>query len=276
MKLIDSHAHVNFNSYKEDADEVIQRSLDAGIRIINVGTQYSTSERAIEYAHKYDGVWAAIGVHPIHLVKGSFKYSDGDELTAVEIKTVGEEVDFDVYRKLAEDEKVVAFGEIGLDYHHFEEGDDTDAIKAKQKEVLIGFINLANETGKPVMIHCWDAYPDLLTVLTEHPVKKAGVIHSFVGGYKTARKFIELGYAIGMNGVVTYSDSFDRLITEIDLANIILETDCPYLAPGEHKGNRNEPAYVIEVAEKIAKIKGITVEKVAEQTTMNVEKLFNI
>jgi len=276
MQLIDSHAHVNFSAYREDADEVIQRSLDAGISLVNVGTQLSTSKRAIDYAHKYDGVWAAIGVHPIHLVKGDFEYSDGDELTAVEIKTIGEEVDFATYLELAKDEKVVALGEVGLDFHHFNEGDDVDAIKAKQREVLIGFIELANKVDKPVMIHCWDAYPELLEVLTQHPVGRAGVIHSFIGGYKTAKKFIDLGYMIGLNGIITYSDSYTRLINEIDLENIIVETDCPYLAPGEHKGERNEPLYVAEVAKKIADVKGISLDKVAKETTINVKKLFNI
>lgn len=276
MQLIDSHAHVNFSAFKVDAEEVIKRSLDSGISLVNVGTQLSTSKRAIDYAHKYEGVWAAVGVHPIHLVKGDFEYSDGDELTAVEIKTIGEEVDFEIYRELAKDKKVIAFGEIGLDFHHFDENDDVETIKAKQKEVLIRFLNIANEIGKPVMIHCWDAYPELLEILAENPVEKRGVIHSFIGSYKTAKKFTDLGYFIGLNGIITYSDNYERMIKEIDIANIILETDCPYLAPGEHKGERNEPSYVIEVAQKVAEIKGLPLDKVAEQTTMNVKKLFNI
>jgi TatD DNase family protein len=151
-----------------------------------------------------------------------------------------------------------------------------EELKNKQKEIFTKFINLANELEKPLAVHCWDAYNDLYEILKNKPVKKTGVIHSFVGGYKTANKFIELGFFIGLNGVVTYSDSFDRLIKEVPLEKILIETDCPYLTPVPHKGQRNEPLYVAYVAEKIAKIKQITEEKVAEITTQNAKKLFNL
>ncbi|MEI6266441.1 MAG: TatD family hydrolase [bacterium] len=276
MNLIDSHAHVNFAVYSDDYDEVLRRSLSQGVRVVNVGTQYTTSNRAVKYAHQFEGVWAAVGTHPVHLKKGSFDYSDSDELDSTEIQTIGEDFDYVKYLELAKDSKVVAIGEIGLDYHHFEDGDDIKGLKDRQKEVLIEFIQLANEVDKPVMIHCWDGYPDLLEILTEHPVNKKGVIHSFIGGYKTANKFIELGYKIGLNGMITYSDTYHRLIREIDLSHIILETDCPYLAPVPHKGERNEPALVFEVAKTIAAVKDIAIELVAESTTINTERLFNI
>jgi len=276
MNLVDSHAHVNFAVYSDDYDEVLRRSLSQGVRVVNVGTQYSTSKRAVDYAHQFKGVWAAVGTHPIHLKKGSFEYSDNNELDSTEIQTIGEDFDYAKYLELAKDSKVVAIGEIGLDYHHFEDGDDIEVLKERQKEVLIEFIRLANEVDKPVMIHCWDGYPDLLRILTEYPVNKKGVIHSFIGGYKTANKFIELGYKIGLNGMITYSDTYHRLIREIDISHIILETDCPYLAPLPHKGERNEPALVFEVAKTIATVKQIAIELVAESTTINTERLFNI
>ena len=290
--LIDSHAHVNFAAFKDGADEVIKRALDNKVFMINVGSQYSTSKRAIEYAHKYEtGVWAAIGVHPIQLRKGRLSYQDDDELLPQEIETSGEDFDYEKYLELAKDPKVVAIGEVGLDYHHFDpprvdeqsspqveagEGNNIEELKTKQKEIFLQFIDLANKVRKPLIVHCWDAYKDLYEILSKKPAEKKGVIHSFVGGYKTAHKFIELGYKIGINGVITYSESFDRLIKEISLDDIILETDCPYLAPVPHKGERNEPLNVRLVAEKIAEIKGISIEEVAEITTQNTQRLFNI
>lgn len=275
--LIDTHAHVNFSAFKDDADEVIKRALDNKIFLINVGSQYSTSVRAVGYAHKYEtGVWAIVGIHPLHLRKKNLSYQDNDELLPQEIRMSGEHFDYEKYLELAKDPKVVAIGEVGLDYHHFEEGDDVEELKAEQKEVFSASIDLANRVQKPLMVHCWDAYDDLYEILLKKPAEKKGIIHSFVGGYKTARKFIELGYKIGLNGVITYSESFDRLIKEISLDDIVTETDCPYLTPVPHKGERNEPLNVRFVAEKIAKIKEISIEEVAEITTRNAQKLFKI
>jgi TatD DNase family protein len=276
LKLIDTHAHVNFRAFKEDGDEVLKRALDAEIGVVNVGSQLSTSKRAVEMAHKNEQVWAAVGIHPLHLQEQTLEYRDDKELEPVEIKTRGEEFDFQAYLELAKDEKTVAIGEVGLDYHHFSENDDKEKLIASQKETFILAIRLANEVEKPIMIHCWDAYDDLFAILKDHPVKKSGVVHSFIGGYKTARKFMDLGFYIGMNGVITYADSFDRLVKETPLEKIVVETDCPYLAPGRFKGERNEPVYVKLVAERIAKIKDISFEEVAKQTTENAKKLLNI
>lgn len=276
MKYVDSHAHVNFNAYKDDHDEVMNRSLDLGVGIINVGSQYKTSARAVAMTEQYLNVWAVVGLHPLHLSAQKIEYADDDELPVTEIEMRGEDYDGEKYFELAKHPKVVAIGEVGLDYHHFEAGDDIEAITAKQKKVLIECIHLANRVNKPIALHCWDAYSDLLQILTEHPVKKLGVVHSFVGGYKTAKKFIELGYKIGLNGVITYGDSFDRLVKEVALENIILETDCPYLTPMPKKGERNEPLGVIAVAQRIANIKGVSLEEVAEITTSNSKALFNL
>lgn len=274
---IDTHAHVNFNVYKDDAEEILKKSLDREIWVVNVGSQYSTSKRAVEMAKKYsEGIYACVGLHPIHLKKGIVKHKDDEELEEIEIPANGEEFDYQKYLELAKKEKVVAIGEVGLDYHHFDETDNISELIQKQKEVFLEFIKIANEVKKPVMIHCWDAYDDLYEILQSHPVKKRGIIHSFVGGYKTAQKFIDLGYKIGLNGIITYGISYDRLIKEIDLENIVVETDCPYLTPVPQKGERNEPILVELVAQKIANIKGISLEEVARITTENAKKIFNI
>jgi TatD DNase family protein len=277
MRYIDSHAHVNFSAFKDDGREVLERAHTNSVGVINVGSQWSTSERAVRLAESYgDNVWAVIGVHPLHLHKQKIEYHDTAELPVTEIAMAGEDPDFAKYFELGKSAKVVAIGEVGLDYHHFEADDNIEALTKKQKEVLLGFIEVANRLSKPIAIHCWDAYSDLLEILKTYPVKKAGVVHSFIGSYKTARKFIELGYKIGLNGVVTYSDSFDRLIKEIDLEQMLLETDCPYLTPGAGRGERNEPLGVIQVAEHIAKIKGLDLAEVAKVTTQNTRALFNL
>lgn len=279
---IDTHAHVNFIAYKDDAEEVLKRTLDGGVFVVNVGSQYSTSKRAVEMAEKYpEGIYAAVGLHPIHLVKRRVNPEDS-ELNENDFETTGEVFDYQKYLELAKNPKVVAIGEMGLDYHHFMDGDNTEELKNKQKETFLQGIKLANVVQKPIMVHCrgnsseGDAYGDLLEILQNNPVEKRGIIHSFMGGYKTARKFTELGYKIGLNGVVTYAEDFNRLIKEVDIKDMVLETDCPYLTPIPHKGERNEPLFVKLVAEKIAEIKEISVEEVAEITTQNAKSVFEL
>ena len=275
--FVDTHAHVNFNAYKDDADEILKKSLAEEIWVVNVGSQYSTSVRALDLAKKYpEGVYACVGMHPIHLKEGIVHHRDDDEMPEIEIPANGEQFDYQKYLELAKDEKVVAIGEVGLDYHHFEEEDNVPVLIQKQKETFAEFIKIANEVQKPIMIHCWDAYPDLLEILEKNPVGKKGIVHSFVGGYKTAKKFIEMGYKIGLNGIITYGISYDRLIKEIDLKDIVIETDCPYLTPVPKKGERNEPVLVEIVAKKIAEVKEIGIEEVAKITTENAKKAFNI
>lgn len=281
--FIDTHAHVNFAAFKDDADEVIKRALEKKVWLVNVGSQYSTSLRAVQYAEKYsEGVFAAVGLHPIQLKKSNFTYRDSEELDETEIKTIGEDFEYGKYLELAKNPKVVAIGEVGLDYKHFEEDDNIPELIKKQKEIFLEFIKIANEVDKPIMIHCWGnyeetkAYDEILEILQNNPVKKAGIIHSFMGSHKTAKKFVELGYKIGLNGVVTYGISYDKLIKEIDLKDIVLETDCPYLTPAPHKGERNVPEYVELVAQKIAEVKNIDVEEVAKVTTKNAKDLFQI
>lgn len=275
MKLFDTHAHLNFRAYDNDIEKVVKRTAKEAY-VINVGAQYSTSIKAVELAQKYDGMWASVGLHPLHLHRQILKYQDDNELSLQEIKTGDENFDYQKYKKLAQNEKVVAIGEVGLDYHHFPEDIEKEPLIKKQKKSFLSAIKLANELKKPLIIHCWDAYSDLYEILSQNHVEKRGVIHSFVGGYKTAKKFIGLGYKIGLNGVITYSESFDRLIKEIELDDIVLETDCPYLAPVPKKGKRNEPLYVIEVAKKIAKIKNMTIQEVVQKTTKNAKKLFKL
>lgn len=272
--LIDTHAHVNFSAYNDDRDEVIKRTLDQGVQIINVGSQFSTSARAVEIAEKYEiGVWAVIGLHPIHLESSHIR-EKVDENEKFEFDTRNEEFDAEKYRALAESKKVVAIGETGIDLHHNPHNLE------KQTRAFKEEIDLAMELDLPVAIHCRKAYKEILEILDEkkkeYGTKLRGVVHSYMGKYNLAPEFIRFGFLLGFNGVITFARDYDRVIGETELENIILETDCPYLTPAPHRGQRNEPAYVKHVAEKIAEIKKIDSDIVTEITTENAGKLFKI
>ncbi len=296
--FIDTHCHLNFKDFREDADEVIKRTLKENVQFIIVGSQYSTSQRAVEYADKYNenekkGVWAAVGIHPVHLFN-----SAGDDDEEFPKKVSLEKFDYNKYLELAKNDKVVAIGEVGLDYHHFETTNlqinkaqqEVERIIDVQKNVFREFIRLANEVGKPLIIHGWNAdkkdrklvggaiaYEDILESIKNNPVEKRGVVHSFIGNYKMAKRFIEEGFVIGLNGIITYSESYDRLIKEIGLENIIIETDAPYLTPNPlERYSRNEPLNVKLVAQKIAEVLNVEVAEVEKITTQNAKKLFGI
>ncbi len=266
--LIDTHSHVNFSAYKDDADEVIRRSLDSNIWMINVGSQYDTSKRAVEMTEKYkEGVYAAVALHPIHL--GPSKYIDEQE---VKFQTKHEEFDREKYKKLASHPKVVAIGETGLDYYHVED----EKIQELQEKVFKQHLKLARELEKPLIFHCRKAYQDLLTKLQATSYKLQAVLHCFMGKWSQAEEFLDMGFYLGFNGLITYCRDYDKVIKNTPLQRILIETDCPYLTPVPHRDERNEPLYVKYAAEKIAEIKEISFEKVADQTTKNAKELFGI
>ena len=257
--LIDTHAHLNFKAYKEDGDEVIKRSLKNDVWLINVGAEWDTSKRAVEYVEKYPkGVFAAVGLHPFHVKDQEFSYKK--------------------YKELALKEKVVAIGEIGLDYYHIE--NDDQETKLLQKQLFLKQLDLAEELQKPVIIHCRNAYQDIIDILKlkikNRELTVKGIIHSFLGDYKQARQYREMGFKITFNGIITFARDYDKVILDTPLDDILLETDCPYLAPVPYRGQRNEPLYVVEVAKKLAEIKKIPLEEVVNQTTANAKKVFNL
>ena len=276
--LIDTHAHVNFNDFKNDAKEVIKKSLDENIWMINVGAERKTSERAVKMAEEYGtGVYAAVGLHPSHLVEQDVEYEENGEI--VKYKSKPEEFDYDFYLNLAKNKKVVGIGECGLDY--FRTSDES--FKEKQKEIFIKHLELAKEVNKPIIIHCRNAHDDLLKILHLAVKPPSGVMHFFTGNLEQAKKYIELGFYISFSGVITFpplrragANAYNDVIKNIPLEKILVETDCPYVAPVPHRGKRNEPAYVKYVAHKIAELRGISFEEVAEQTTKNARKLFGI
>lgn len=310
--LIDSHCHVNFISFKDDANEVIKDFLHNNYAMIVVGSQDSSSRRAIEYADKYDrGVYAAVGLHPIDLIEDTEETAliDGKLYT---FKNRQEDYDEKKYRQLIQSsKKVVAIGEVGLDYYYFDKFSSQKKLefKLKQKEILLRFIRLAEELNKPLIFHCrnaknlatvnddnshgllidddnsdinFGAYGDLLQLIKEEiniGRKIRGVVHCFGGNLAQAQEFIELGFYIGITGIITFkkkTETLQKIIKTIPLENILVETDAPFLSPEPYRGKRCLPQYVEFVAQKIASIKEMNYEVVAQITTNNAKKLFTI
>jgi len=249
--MIDAHCHPQFPQYDQDRDEVIKRGLAAGVKMICVGTDYQMSVAAVELATKYDGVWASVGLHPND---ANFQFSIFN------------------FQTIADKPKVAAIGEVGLDYYRTKEPEK----QKLQRNVLEQFIDLAVSKNKPLIIHCRDAHPDMIELLKAYhlSLKSGGVIHSFTGAWPEAKKYIDLGLYIGLNGIITFTNQYDETVRNASLDRILLETDAPFLAPVPHRGKRNEPLWVVEVAKKIAAIKNRSLDEVAQTTTANARKLF--
>lgn len=276
-KFIDCHTHVNFAAFKGDYKEVIARAHAAGVFLVNVGTQKDTSRRAVEIANEYpEGVYAAVGIHPIHT---DASHHDADELGSSDkeesFTSRGEEFDFEYYRKLAADPKVVAIGECGLDYYRIKE--QGLRIKEKQRGVFEEHIRLAKEVKKPLMIHCRDAFSDLIDILTKYQAagsKHQGIVHFFSGTKEDAKKLLDLGFLFTFGGVITFVRDYDDVIRFIPMDRILSETDAPYVTPAPHRSKRNEPAYVVEVVKKLAELKGVSVDEMKEEIWKNARRFF--
>ena len=304
MQLFDTHTHVNFQPFQDEYIDVINRALQAGVFINNVGSQWESSQRSVEIADEFaaagkTGVWASIGVHPIHV------FTDVQEEQVIEgktqtINTRAEKFDYDRYRALAESsDNVIAIGECGLDYLHFERSNlqnQRQELIQLQLETLREHIRLAIDLDLPMVIHCRDAeihdeetlqaFEHLLALLREYNTpgvssqqqKVRGVIHCYTGIPKYVPQFLELGFYIGYTGIVTFPNAKEvrASLRATPLERILLETDAPYLTPVPHRGKRNEPSYVRHVAEQVADLKQITVVEVAERTTQNAVELFRV
>ncbi len=318
-KYFDAHTHVQFAAFDEDRREVIKRAMKAGVSFINVGTQADTSAAAVKLANEYStfsnsrelenkdlakeikvagaNVYASVGLHPIHTERS---YHDEQELgtqinaddtqinadkfprqsassqrkSALGFTSREEEFDYDYYKKLALDPKVVAIGECGLDYYRLSE-----ETKEKQKSIFIKQIELAHDVKKPLMIHCREAFGDLIELLTTNYQllnSTPGVVHFYSGTVEDTKKLMDLGFSFTFGGVVTFTRDYDEIIKMIPLDRILSETDAPYVAPMPYRGKRNEPAYVIETVKKLAEIKGVSMEQMQQQIWENAKTIFTI
>ncbi|MFA5777936.1 MAG: TatD family hydrolase [Candidatus Paceibacterota bacterium] len=261
-KYIDIHAHLDSRFFKENLKEVIDRMVEKEIGAITIGVDYETSKEAIAMAGKYDFIWAGVGLHPAD--------------------NVNEVFDFDKYLELAKNSKVVCIGECGLDY--FREEDEEK--KNKQKEIFKKHIEIAVVSNKPLMMHVrptkgsMDAYQDALSILEEYKNKVGekleGNFHFFAGDLSIAKKALSLGFTMSFDGPITFARDYDEVIKFLPLELIMAETDAPFAAPVPYRGGTCEPFMVIEIIKKIAEIKNLPEEEVAQAIVLNAKRVFGI
>jgi TatD DNase family protein len=255
--LIDSHCHLDFESFDADRDAVVQRAIEAGVtQIVVPALDLDNCRTVLALTEKYEGVFAAIGVHP----NSSAEWQDS---------WIG------VLRDLARQPKVVAIGEIGLDYYW------DKSPKAVQQRALGLQLELAAELNLPVIIHNRESSADVIRLLSESPLvgrKNPGVLHSFSGDWETAVSALNLGYYLGFTGPVTFkkADDLREIARKVPDDRILVETDAPFLTPHPYRGKRNEPAYVAYVAERLAAERGVETAVFAQQTTVNTRRLFSV
>ncbi|MBI5567359.1 MAG: TatD family hydrolase [Chloroflexi bacterium] len=254
MVLVDTHCHLDWNAFDEDRDEVIRRAIDGGVtRLLTIGVDVPSSRRAIGLAEQYTAVYAAVGVHP----------NDCADFDAAMLSEV---------RSLAQHDKVIAIGEIGLDYywHKVEHVVQARAFQAQ--------LEVAGELGKPVIVHSREAAADTIGVLeqfTQHAPRITGTLHSYFDDLAIMQRAFAIGLYCGVTGPITFkkSDRERDIIRQAPLDRLLIETDAPFLTPVPHRGQRNEPAYVRHVAETIAQVQGLTLAVVARQTTLNANQM---
>jgi len=252
--LFDSHAHIDDEKFDIDREEVIQRAIDNGVTgIINVGASMESSARSIALAEKYEGIYAAVGIHP-HDAKDAL------------------DTDYEQLVRWTALDKVVAIGEIGLDYYY------DFSPREVQRSVFIHQLDVARQTNMPFIIHDRDAHGDLLEILKKEAKGLKGVLHCFSGSLEMANEVIKMGLYISIAGPVTFKNAakLPEIVTKVPLEYLLVETDSPYLTPQPYRGKRNEPAYVKLVAEQVANLRDITMDDLAKATSENVKKLFGI
>lgn len=276
MNLIDIHAHVHFPDYDNDREEVLRRTRAAGCGVINVGTDLKTSREVVKLAKENDLMWAAVGIHPHHC--------QGETLT----ENAESEIDWTELERLARVPEVVAIGECGLDYFSREGGSVERGGREKQIGIFEKQMALAEKVGKPLMIHCREAYDEVYDLLqiklqASHSTLHAH-LHFFAGDWPMAERFLELGCTLSFTGVLTFppkadqplAGTYDEVVRRTPLDRIMAETDAPYVAPVPHRGKRNEPLYVAEVVAAIARIKSLPLETVGEAVVANARRVFGL
>ena len=250
--FIDSHAHIQLSQFNRDRDAVLQRAHKASVsHILVIGFDMETSLDAVALAEQHTHIYATIGMHP----------HDAKDLTPDVLKT---------FRKLAAHPRVIALGEIGLDYYR------NLSPRSVQKRAFEKQLDLAEELQMPIVIHNRDAYMDILPILEARHGRIRGVLHCFTGDVELMHRGLDVGFHIGIGGIVTYPNAKDvqAVAREVPSDKFLIETDCPWLAPQFRRGKRNESAYVRAVAEKVAELRGTSVETIGETTTKNFQKLF--
>ncbi|OGG08123.1 hypothetical protein A3D05_05285 [Candidatus Gottesmanbacteria bacterium RIFCSPHIGHO2_02_FULL_40_24] len=268
--MIDTHSHLNFKAFKKDVGEVINRANQKGVKAIIIpGTDISSSKKAVEIIDRFSGCYAAVGIHPHH--------AQDENLT------VGSKLK-DNLEKLVKNKKVIAVGEIGLDYFRYiktrySDNIITAEIKKKQKELLLLQLELSQSHHLPVIIHCRDAFTDLLEIISsfKHKNKKlTGVFHCFSGTVSDLKKVVSMGFYVGFDGNITYGNKWGKIVAETPPDRLLLETDAPFLTPVPFRTTRNEPSYLPLVARQVALFQGLPLKQTLKTTSANARRLFQI
>jgi TatD DNase family protein len=257
--LIDTHAHLDYPDYDADRAEIIARAGEAGVtEIISIGTRIDSSARAVELAEKFPNIWAAVGLHPCDIDS-----APDDAIPRL--------------RQLAQSRRVVAIGEIGLDYHHLPENPAAvEPNKQRQAALFRQQLELTAELGLNAVIHQRDSWDDTLAILREFTGRVRGVFHCFGGTTQQAREVVALGHLVSFTGIVTFKNArqVQETARDLDPGQFMVETDCPYLAPAPDRGKRCEPAHTRRVAEKMAELRSVSVEEIARVTTRTAREFF--
>ncbi len=254
--MIDSHCHINDEAFSKNPEDYVKEAEKAGVfQFLVVGCNRESSELAAEISNRYKECFAAVGIHP-----SDSKFAKPGDLERI--------------KELAKDKKVIAIGEIGLDYYW----DKDPEVKKQQKEYFIKQIEIANELRLPISIHCRDGIEDCLQILKENPVISGGIMHCYAGSLESARDFIKLGFLLGFGGTVTFKNSVrpKEVVANIPSDSYVLETDAPYLAPDPFRGKENHSKYLYLVRNKIAELRNTTPEQVEKETTENFKRLFHL
>ena len=254
--MIASHCHINDELYKNNPAEYVKEAENAGVfQFLVVGFDEKSSELALKIANENNSCFAAVGIHP-----SDSKKAQPDDL--------------DKILELAKNKKVIAIGEIGLDYYW----DKEEAVREQQKEYFIKQINIANQLDLPISIHCRDAIEDCLQILKVNPVKRGGIMHCYAGSLEMSKDFIKLGFLLGIGGTVTFKNSVrpKEVAANVPADSYVLETDAPYLTPHPYRGKENHSKYLYLVRDQIAELRGISAEQVEKESTTNFRRVFKI
>ena len=253
--IIDTHAHMADSKFDSDREVVIRKAFNCGVgKIFEIACEMRYWDKALELS-KWDNIFLSFGIHPIETREATRQ-------------------DYYKLQTLVQNKKCIAVGEIGLDFHYDSSSRNIDI----QKESLAEQIDIATKYNKAIIIHCRDAYDEIINFFRKYKAIPKGVIHCFSGTSKQAKIFIGMGFLLGIDGPVTYkkSENLKQVVSETDVNKLLVETDCPYLAPQKYRGQRNEPSYIVETLKEIAAIKNISIDEAAQVTTQNALNLFGV
>lgn len=254
VKLIDTHAHIDVDRFDEDRDDMIARASAAGLcSIVNMGDSMASSQRSVALTQKYEMVYAGVGIHP----------EEAKKMTQAEDEQLASWAGLD---------KVVAIGEIGLDYYWVKDAEG----RQLQRELFVHQLDLARQLHLPVCVHNRESHGDTMAILKKEGKGIRGVMHCYSGSLEMARELVKMDWFIGVDGPLTFKNAakLPEIVKSLPLERIVVETDCPYMAPVPMRGERNEPAFVYHVAAKLAELRNEALERVAEQTTQNAWELY--